>query len=400
MLYDPTSPLPPVIFRPLELLFAAGPSDDAGPKHAVPVLHLINGQHFSGAERVQDLLGLNLPNFGFSVGFACLKPDRFPAMRRSQDCRLYEVGMRHKWNLSVVRKLEQLVRQKGYELLHAHTPRTAMIGAMLARRTGLPLIYHVHSPVGRDSTRRWANWLNPWVERWSIRRAAHLVTVSHSLATYMKESMGVSERTITVVPNGVPVPQRQRGAQSPTEPWTIGTMALFRPRKGTEDLLRAMALLRDRGRLVRLCAVGDFESSDYEREIKQLAVELGIADQVQWTGFTRQVDTALATMDLFVLPSRFGEGLPMVVLEAMAAGVPVVATRVEGVPEAIRDGRDGILAEPANPDDLSRCIEQFVCGTVDWLAMRSSGLKRHAGHFSDAAMARGIAAVYQSVLGN
>ena len=69
-------------------------------------------------------------------------------------------------------------------------------------------------------------------------------------------------------------------------------------------------------------------------------------------------------MDLFVLPSLFGEGLPMVVLEAMAAGVPVVATRVPGVPEAIRHGQDGVLVDPGDADDLAQAIAGVVNGLL------------------------------------
>jgi glycosyltransferase involved in cell wall biosynthesis len=179
----------------------------------------------------------------------------------------------------------------------------------------------------------------------------------------------------------------------------LGTLALFRPRKGLDVLLDALAKLRREGLPVRLRAVGGFETPEYERQIKTLADQLGLVDAVEWIGFADDVDREFARMDLFVLPSLFGEGLPMVVLEAMAAGVPVVATRVEGVPEAIRDGRDGLLAEPGDPFSLARAIGRVVRGEVDWTALRTSGLRRHADAFSDRSMAAGVAEVYGRVLG-
>lgn len=182
------------------------------------------------------------------------------------------------------------------------------------------------------------------------------------------------------------------------EEWTLGTVALFRPRKGMEVLLEALAELRAQGLPVRLRAVGGFETPEYEREVKFLAEKLGLADAIDWTGFTEDVDRELAEMDLFVLSSLFGEGLPMVVLEAMAAGVPVVATRVEGVPEAIRDRRDGLLAEPGDPGSLARAIGRVVRGEVDWHALRTTARKRHADTFSDRSMAAGVADVYRRVL--
>ena len=87
---------------------------------------------------------------------------------------------------------------------------------------------------------------------------------------------------------------------------------------------------------MHLRAVGGFETSEYESEVKQLANQLNVEDMVTWTGFQTDTNTQFQQMDLFVLPSLFGEGLPMVVLESMAQGVPVIASNVEGIPEAVR----------------------------------------------------------------
>jgi glycosyltransferase involved in cell wall biosynthesis len=88
----------------------------------------------------------------------------------------------------------------------------------------------------------------------------------------------------------------------------------------------------------------------------------------------------------------------MVVLEAMTAGVPVVATRVDGVPEAIRHAQDGVLVDPANAEDLARAIADVMASRYDWSAMRASAMARQAACFSDRAMAAGVAAVYREVL--
>ena len=103
-------------------------------------------------------------------------------------------------------------------------------------------------------------------------------------------------------------------------------------------------------------------------------------------------------MDLLVLPSLFGEGLPMVVLEAMAAGVPVIASRVEGIPEAIRDGQDGLICPPGDPRELAAAIGRFVAREVDWQQVRATAHRRQAERFSDRSMAQGVADVYRRVL--
>jgi len=362
----------------------------------VRVMHVINGEHYSGAERVQDLLAKCLPADGFAAGFACVKLDRFAEMRQTADAPIYDLRMRSKFDFQVAWKLADLVRREGYKIIHAHTPRTALVGRIAASRAKVPFVYHVHSPTSRDSTRLLHNWLNTKIENWSIRNA-ELITVSQSLGRHI-EKLGFSSKRITVVPNGVPVAETTRSSEPPRDQWTLGTVALFRPRKGTEVLVDAIARLRNAGHNVRLRAVGSFETPDYENELRIRASDLGIEDYVDWTGFTRDVNAELAKMDLFVLPSLFGEGLPMVVLEAMAAGVPVVGTNVEGVPEAIRDGVDGVIAEPGNAVDLAQAIQRIISADIGWEQLRSNAMQRHAENFSDRSMSAGVAQVYRKIL--
>lgn len=369
----------------------------SAPVATIGVLHVINGEHFAGAERVQDLLALRLPDFGFHLGFACVKPDRFPAARRSLDAPLYRTAMRSRIDVRPAWTLAKILRSEGYRILHAHTPRTAMLGRLAAVLAGVPLVYHVHSPTSRDTTARWTNRLNGLVERWSIAKASRMIVVSESLRRHM-ETEGFDPSRLTVVHNGVPrvepVPVRAR----PAGTWTLGTVALFRPRKGTETLIDALALLRQQGLPVRLRAVGPFETPEYEALLKARVAARGLEEHVVWVGFSEHVNAELASMDLFALPSLFGEGLPMVVLEAMAAGVPVVATDVEGLPEAIEDGRDGLLVPPGDPGALAGAIARVVRGDVDWWELRAQALLRQAGEFSDRSMAAGVAAVYRQIL--
>jgi glycosyltransferase involved in cell wall biosynthesis len=360
------------------------------------VLHVINGEHFSGAERVQDLLAMQLPEHGFEIEFACIKADRFPLSRNST-VPLHEVPMQNRLDLRAALRLARIIQEGEHEIVHAHTPRSAMVGSLASWLTRTPLVYHVHSPTARDSTSRWRNRINHWNERLWLRRADSLIAVSGSLGEHMR-LQGYSEQTIAVVRNGVPEPTVKRHATPPQGLWTVGTVALFRPRKGLEVLLDAMGCLNEQGVSVKLRAVGPFETNSYRQEIMQRVARLGIAEQIEWVGFTEDVPSELAKMDLFALPSLFGEGLPMVVLEAMAAGVPVVGSRVEGVPEAIDDGINGLLTEPGDPVDLAEKLQQIIDGELDWQALRDNAMNTHLDCFSDRSMAKGVAEVYRMVL--
>ncbi len=134
---------------------------------------------------------------------------------------------------------------------------------------------------------------------------------------------------------------------------------------------------------MRLRAVGPFETTSYETEIMKRVDSLQIGDLIEWTGFQTDVNQQLGKMDLFVLPSLYGEGLPMVVLEAMANGVPVVASRVEGIPEAVRDGQDGLIFEPGDPADLANQLASLIGDADRWQTMSANCVQRQRSELSD-----------------
>jgi glycosyltransferase involved in cell wall biosynthesis len=363
----------------------------------VRVLHLINGEHYAGAERVQDLLALRLFELGFEVAFACLKPGKFAERRQARRATLYNVPMRRKWDLRPVRSLARLMRDEGFALLHTHTTRTGLIGRLASAWAGVPMVHHVHSQTATEVGRVWDCRVNAWTERLVLAGAAAVVTVSPSARAYAMRQR-IPERIVRLVPNGIPsrgvLPMRR----TPRSRWTLGTVALFRPRKGLEILLRAVALLRAQGIDVRLRAVGPFETDAYRGEVRALAARLGLEDAIDWTGFSADINAELDRMDLFVFPSIVAEGMPMVLLEAMAAGVPIVASAVDGVTELVSHGRTGLLAPPGSAAALAATIRQAVQGEVDCMPLRMGAYRRQAAEFSDHSMAAGVAAVYREVL--
>jgi glycosyltransferase involved in cell wall biosynthesis len=364
----------------------------------VHVLHLINGEHFSGAERVQQNLGKQLDQFGFAAEFACLKPGKFNELSGLPAERLHAVPMRGRLDLGVIRTLCKLVGERDVQLLHAHTPRTALVAACVAWRTGTPWVYHVHSPTARDSTRSAINRVNDAVERAAMASCSMIMTVSRSLRRELLRR-GVARERLVSIPNGVaaiePIVPEARRTQ--TE-WRLGMLALMRPRKGVEVAIDAMRRLRERGVPVTLDLIGGFETQEYQRQILGRIADNQLEHQVQWRGFTNDVPAAVRGLDALVLPSLFGEGMPMVVLEALSAGVPVVATRVEGTPEVVRDGVEGLLAQAGDACDLAGRIEELVDDRERWAVMSRAAVARHRGRFSDTEMARRVARSYRRLL--
>lgn len=361
------------------------------------ILHVINGELYSGAERVQDLLALRLRDFGYEVGFACIKPDKFPERRMAKEAPLHRVPMASRFDVGCGFRLARIVRDAGYKLVHTHTPRAALVGRIASLLAGVPMVHHVHSPTSRDTANVMRNRINALMERVSLTGVARLVPVSRSLENHLRGE-GVAPEKIRMVANGVPTPGPLPARDVPVEEWAIGSVALFRPRKGIEVLIEALAMLRQQGRSVRLRAVGPFETAAYEADMLALANRLGVADAIDWTGFTQDVNAEFARMDAFVLPSLFGEGMPMVILEAMAVGVPVAASDVEGIPEVLEHGRTGLVVPPADAQALAGALADLMDGRHDWSAMREAAYESQRSRFSDRSMAEEVAKVYREIL--
>lgn len=363
----------------------------------VPVLHVINGEHYSGGERVQDILGQTLPNYGYSVGFACLKPDLFPKVYRSKSSPIYPLPMNHRADFAPLQQLRKIIRKQGYKLIHSHMPRTAPLARLASFQENVPMVHHIHCPTLYDSPNPIKNLISATLERISLIRIARIIPCSEGMKLYAR-SVGISDNRISVVLNGIPQVGPLVDRPDPTDVWLFGIVALFRPRKGLEYLLKAMESLKNKGYTFRLRAIGDFMSEDYRREITQLVQQLGIAELIDWVGFKKDVTRELKKLDFFVLPSTGGEGLPIAILEAMAAGLPVITTEIAGSKEVIRNGLDGYLCQPESVESLSTCFEKMMSSIDNWSMLRKNAYRRQQDYFSDHSMAAGVASVYQKIL--
>jgi len=363
-----------------------------------PILHVINGEFYAGAERVQDLLALRLDAMGYEVGFACVKPDQFPEKRVAKGVPLYLVPMRSQFDIKVGFELARIIRERGYMLVHTHTPRAALVGRIASLLTRVPMVHHVHSPTSRDTESLGRNFINSLIERITRIGISRVVPVSKSLEAHLMRE-GVKPGKIRMVANGVPTPGALPVRDVPGSEWVIGSVALFRPRKGIEILIEALAILHQKGFRVRLRAVGEFETEAYRLRVIDMAKRNGVESFIDWIGFSRNVDSELAIMDVLVLPSLFGEGMPMVVLEAMALGVPVIASSVEGIPEVLENNVSGLLVTPGDVTGLANALARLIADRSSWTEMREAAYLKQCAEFSDHAMAKRMAEVYREILG-
>lgn len=198
-----------------------------------------------------------------------------------------------------------------------------------------------------------------------LRRADGAIALSEAIRRELLDA-GVPDRKVLVVPNGVDVEKfhpataeeranLNRALDLPADKLVIGTVARLVERKGIDILLRAFAKILDR-HAAQLIVIGD---GPLGAELRGLADDLKIDRSVTWLGLQDEPEKWLRAMDIFAFPSRL-EGSPNAVLEAMATGLPIVATAIGGVVDLIQDGVTGILAPPDDPDKLASALERLI----------------------------------------
>jgi glycosyltransferase involved in cell wall biosynthesis len=251
--------------------------------------------------------------------------------------------------------LARYCRQHRIEILHStDRPRDAIACAVLAELTGAKSLIHVHVKYGE--------WMSRGV-KWALGRADAVVGVSQYVAQSLRESGRCRPGRVHGVLNAIepsewdpalsPLPGRESLHVSPGAPLILSIARLFHW-KGHAELIRALALVKRQLPQVKLAIVGaDYpEGSGTTRALTELARELGVADDVIFTGHRRDVAALLAACDVFALPS-FEEPFGLVFAEAMAMKRPVVALNNGGTPEVVDHGRSGLLSAPADIDGLA-----------------------------------------------
>jgi glycosyltransferase involved in cell wall biosynthesis len=372
------------------------------------VLHLINGEYFGGTARVLvNYLAADArrADVRVAVHFEGELLDRLRDLAIPTDV----LPMRGRLDLAAARGVARLARRAGAELVHTHQPRNTLLARLASFIGGPPVVTHMHSPAFRESTHAWRNLATGALDRALAMRTRRFIAVSNSLAAELRR-LGIDEGRVRVVPNGIPLPAAANSAARdalhdefgvPRDVPIVGMVAVFRPRKGADLLIEAAAQVRAMGCPMHLLLVGEAfrgEGRDYGAQLRALASAAGLGEHVTFTGFRRDTDRVIAGLDLFVLPSRFGEGLPMVLLEAMGAGVPVVTTPVEGIVEAVRDGENGILVQPDDVRGLARAIARALADPTASARLGEAGRQTVVERYTSDSMARGIEAVYREIV--
>ncbi len=363
----------------------------------VHLLLVVDSLDVGGAERYVVDLALTLQRKGYDVTVACSVsgPLSEPLEKASIPVRpVLDRLIKRRVSLAYARGLRRLVRESRFDIVHAHVYASTSAAAIATLRTGVPLVITEHG------MNPWRSWRDRRVSRWVYRRAEHIIAVSTPIYRLLTERYAVSSDRITVNPNAVvdsPVASTSPSIQLPAE-WQqgplVGVVARLSEEKGISIFLQAAARISPLAPEVRFLIVGD---GPLREELDSLAQHLGLSDRAHFLGYRSDARALIELLEVLVLPSLH-EGSPLVILEAMSAGIPIVASAVGGIPDQVEHGREGILVQPGDPSALGDAILRLLRDPALASRLGEAGRQRAGSRFSYAAMVQRVEAVYGAVL--
>ena len=294
--------------------------------------------------------------------------------------------------LKNLRGLAKFVREHGIEIVHAHAARDYHLAALAVRfasRGRLVLTRHTLFPL-------------KGINKPLLSGAGRVIAVSQAVAESLRQNGVIESSKITVVHNGIDTGRFDRAvstSQDDDSATLVGTVGHLAPIKGHDVFVRAAALIAPRRRDVHFVVIGEDKSPgmDQRRSLESLVAELRLNDVVSMPGWREDMRAALSSLTLFVSAAR-SEPFGLAIVEAMAAGLPIVATASEGAREIIEDGVTGKLVPVDDPEALAQAIEDLLDNSPERARLGRNAAVAARERFSLRRMATDTEHVYREVL--
>jgi glycosyltransferase involved in cell wall biosynthesis len=367
----------------------------------VLIVHVITDLSTGGSQNALASLLTRLDRGRFDPAAVCLKNGDTPiaARLRAAGIPVIDLNMSGAARAPRVWRLWSLLDEMRPSIVHAWLFHAVTAARIAARLAGVPAVIssrrniNLGSPI-REFVNRATSGLDDRVA--AVSESARLIEVSRAR---------VSPEKVVVIPNGVdpgaygaPTPETRaavrRSLGLPPETTLLGFVGRLHPVKGVDDLLRAARPVLDRFPTARILVVGDGED---RARLERLSSEVGVTSGVLFLGERTDVAFLLGGLDVFVMPSR-EEGMPNAVLEAMAAGVPVVATTTGGTAELVVHGSSGLLVTPGDVEGLSSAMASLVEDRFLSERLAAAARARAAAAFSIEETVRRTEALYEEIL--
>lgn len=364
------------------------------------ILHVITTINRGGAENHLVELVRGQVKQGLQVTVAFLKGDGYWAAElRSLGVGVEPLQLWRYGDLLPIWRLRKLVRNLCPDIVHAHMPPAEFYTrfALLLLRPAPVMVISKH-----NDEPFYRGWGQRVVGAWVARRAAQMIAISDAVNVFAHNQLNmVAERVVTIHYGIDPSPYEMVMNESrlslraewgvPPEAWLVGTVARLVPQKALHVLLAGYAQYRTKAKYPsHLVIVG---RGPLETELQSLAHELGLDDSIIWAGFREDIPIVMNAFDTFALTSIY-EGFGLVLLEAMAAGRPVVATAVSAIPEIVQDEKTGLLCHSGDVDGLAHALLKLEDSDLRE-RLGVAGHERATKYFTVHRMAQATLAVYR-----
>lgn len=377
------------------------PDDELLVPQRKKILHLIGGGEIGGAEElVYTLIKLTDPE-QYDVHLICLCEGPFADLVSAEGFPATTIPMRHKADIKKIKDIRRYIREQQIDLVHTHGVRANLIGRPAAKREGLPVVTTFHSVLRYDYDRAWKATLARLLTMQGNHYTDKFIAISHAIGEDLRQ-MRIDPERIQVIHSGLdttkfksrrdPDQLKEQLGLSP-ERLTYTMVARLHPVKGHRYFLTAARRLVDAGIPAQFLLIGEGISRP---EIEAQVKELGLESLVYMPGYYSEVEDIYRLSDVLCVPSLM-EGLGLVILEGMYFGVPIIASRVGGIPELIEDGKNGLLIPPADAEALYEAMYKMACHPELMQELAQEG-RRRVQHFTVETMARQVEECYAQLL--
>ncbi len=354
------------------------------------IMEIVSGAEVNGAVVHCLLLTRELMRRGHRLTLVCRPNAWIAAQLAGEPVDIIESDL-HRWPPDELRRMAAIVRKRGTDILHTHMSRAHFFGVLLRRLSGVPSVATAH---------------NRYVQlHWMFND--RVIAVSEATGRFHRRFNFVRRSRMDVIHNFVDyhrfaeVDEEKRAVMRaafnvPVAAPLIGAIGDVIAEKGLIHLVRALPKIRSAVPTTRLLVVGG-GSAAYKAQVEREAAQLSVESMIEWEGRRTDIADIMTALDVFVLPS-FEESFSLVVAEAMAAGLPVVATSVGGIPECVSAGETGLLVPPANDDALASAVIGLLRDTALRHRFGEAGRKRVRELFSPETQVPRIEAAFAQAL--
>ena len=365
------------------------------------VLHIISSSGFYGAENVLINITRALKDNKHSPYLICIKGARKPDPEIHSQAKKNKVpsmiiSCSSKLDISAVMKIRGFIKKEGIQILHAHGYKSNIYGLIASKLARVPIIVTNHLWTGETRAVRFYEWL----DRLIINNMNHIVSVSPLIMEELK-ALHIKDERKSLILNGIDteyfnpsgVRKGMRDDLKVNGDLVIGTVGRLCRQKGQAYLIKAFKELCELDGHIKLIIAGD---GDLKEQLVDEVKELKLEDKVIFVGTQKDMVSLYNSLDIFVLPS-LTEGLPMVMLEAMSMKLPVVATRVGGIPDVIQKN-EAILVSPQEVGELKDAVLRLMHNPLLRKEMGEMARARVVSDFSLDAFGKKYIGIYEKVI--